>query len=135
MNPDEAVHRFGVRVYYEDTDLGGVVYYANYFRFIERARTEWLRDAGVDQGALKAETGVVFVVRRVAAEFLAPARMDDLLEVETVVDDLGRVKIGLRQRVLRGDAVLFEAEVLLACLGPGGRAVRVPDAVVAAFSA
>ena len=75
------------------------------------------------------------MVRRVSAEFLAPARMDDLLDIETQVTDLGRVKIGMRQRVLRGDEVLFEAEVLLACLGAGGRAVRVPDAVMAGLVA
>ena len=135
MIHSDTTFRMQMRVYYEDTDLGGVVYYANYFRFIERARTEWLRSAGVDQVALKEETGVVFVVRRVSAEFLAPARMDDLLDIETQVTDLGRVKIGMRQRVLRGDEVLFEAEVLLACLGAGGRAVRVPDAVMAGFLA
>lgn len=133
MNPSDALHRFGLRVYYEDTDLGGIVYYANYFRFIERARTEWLRDAAVDQVALKEQAGVVFVVRKVAASFLAAARMDDWLEVETRVTELGRVKIAMEQRVLRGDEVLFEAEVLLACLGPAGRATRVPDQVVAAF--
>ena len=76
------MHRFPVRVYYEDTDFGGVVYYANYLRFLERGRTEALRDLGVDQVALK-ERGIVFVVRRANVEFLAPARFDDALDVRT----------------------------------------------------
>ncbi len=78
-----------VRVYYEDTDLAGIVYYANYLRFIERARTEWVRALGVDQGQLKAETGVVFAVRRIEADYLAPARFDDVLTIETDVRDVG----------------------------------------------
>ena len=73
-------HRFPVRVYYEDTDLAGIVYYANYLKFIERARTEWVRSLGIDQTRLKAEAGIVFAVRRVEADYLAPARFDDLLD-------------------------------------------------------
>jgi YbgC/YbaW family acyl-CoA thioester hydrolase len=76
-------HRLTLRVYYEDTDLAGIVYYANYLRFIERARTEWVRELGIDQGRLKAEAGIVFAVRRVEVDYIAPARFDDVLEVET----------------------------------------------------
>ena len=127
----DTAHDLDIRVYYEDTDLGGIVYYANYFRFIERGRTELLRDAGIDQVALKDETGVVFAVRRIGAEFLAPAKMDDMLRVLTRVTDLGRARITMAQQVLRGDQVLFEADVTLACIGPGGRATRIPPRIAA----
>jgi len=76
-------HEFPIRVYYEDTDLGGIVYYANYLKFIERARTEWVRALGIDQTRLKAEEGILFAVRRIEADYLKPARFDDELVVET----------------------------------------------------
>ena len=104
-------HEFPVRVYYEDTDLAGIVYYANYLRFIERARTEWVRDLGVDQGALKRDQGVVFAVRRVEADYLKPARFDDLLTVTTRLLELGGARIELEQEVLRAGERLFAARV------------------------
>jgi len=119
-------HRFPVRVYYEDTDLAGIVYYANYLKFIERARSEWVRDLGVDQVRLKAGRGVVFAVRRVEADYLSPARFDDLLEVETRLAQVTPARLTLDQRVLRGDAVLFSARVTLVALGETGRPVRLP---------
>lgn len=117
-------HRFTCRVYYEDTDLGGIVYYANYLKFIERARSEWVRDLGIDQLAMKAE-GTVFAVRRIEADYLAPARFDDLLTVETAVADRSPARIVLDQTVLR-DAPLFRARVTLVCMGLGGRPTRLP---------
>lgn len=122
------VHRWPVRVYYEDTDLAGVVYYANYLRFIERARSEMLRAAGIDQTALKA-AGTVFAVRRIEADYLAPARFDDALTVETAPEAAGLARLVLVQRVLRGDALLFEARVTVVAIGPAGRAVRLPAAL------
>lgn len=119
-------HRFPVRVYYEDTDLAGIVYYANYLKFIERGRSEWVRDLGVDQVALKAEEGVVFAVRRVVADYLSPARYDDKLIVETDLKASTPARVVLDQRVMRGEETLFTAEVTLVTLGPGGRAVRLP---------
>ncbi|MCO8144183.1 tol-pal system-associated acyl-CoA thioesterase [Rhodovulum tesquicola] len=119
-------HRFPVRVYYEDTDLAGIVYYANYLKFIERARSEWVRGLGVDQVRLKAERGIVFAVRRVEADYLSPARFDDLLEVETRLAQVTPARLILDQRVLRGDAVLFSARVTLVALGESGRPVRLP---------
>ena len=119
-------HRFALRVYYEDTDLAGIVYYANYLKFIERARSEWVRARGVDQGALHRAAGLVFAVRRLTADYLAPARFDDMLGVETRLVTLGGARIVLDQAVLRGAIVLFRAEVTLACLDRGGRAVRLP---------
>ncbi len=117
-------HRFDIRVYYEDTDLAGIVYYANYLNFIERARTEWVRGLGVDQGALKREAGIVFAVRRVVADYLSPARFDDVLTVTTDCRTVTAARIVLDQQVLRGAAVLFTAEVTLVALTEGGRPAR-----------
>ncbi len=129
------MHRLAVRVYYEDTDLAGIVYYANYLKFIERARTEWVRGLGVDQVRLKAETGVVFAVRRVVADYLAPARFDDLLEVTTAVLAVTGARVVLAQEVWRGADRLFAAEVTLVALGEGGRPGRLPDALRGRLSA
>ncbi|MDE3079306.1 MAG: tol-pal system-associated acyl-CoA thioesterase [Paracoccaceae bacterium] len=118
-------HRFFCRVYYEDTDLAGIVYYANYLKFIERARSEWVRARGVDQIRLKDEAGIVFAVRRLEADYLAPARFDDWLTVETEVVQLGGARIVLDQVILREEQRIFAARVTLVCIGPAG-AVRLP---------
>ena len=123
------MHSFSCRVYYEDTDLAGIVYYANYLKFIERARSEWVRALGLDQRALKAEAGVVFAVRRVVAEYLTPARFDDELEVVTQVVGVTPARLVLDQRVLRGAAVLFTADVTLVALDGAGKPVRLPAAL------
>jgi acyl-CoA thioester hydrolase len=127
------LHRWPVRVYYEDTDLAGIVYYANYLRFIERARTEWVRGLGLDQGRLKAEEGIVFAVRRLAADYLAPARFDDLLDVRTEGVAASPARAVLRQEVWRDASRLFAAEVTLVALGPAGRPVRLPARLRAAL--
>ena len=119
-------HRFGVKVYYEDTDLAGIVYYANYLKFIERARTEWVASLGVDQMALKAREGIVFAVRRVEADFLRPAKFGDELVVETTLHSLGGARIVLEQTVLRGGERVFAAQVTLVCLTEDGHAARLP---------
>jgi acyl-CoA thioester hydrolase len=124
-------HAFDLRVYYEDTDLAGIVYYANYLRFIERARTEWLRAQGVDQLALRA-AGIVFAVRRIEADYLAPARFDDLLQVRTAPIATTAARIVLAQDVWRGDSHLFASRVTLVAIGPGGRAVRLPPMTASA---
>lgn len=123
----DGAHRFPVRVYYEDTDLAGVVYYANYLRFIERARTELLRLGGIDQTALKAG-GVVFVVRRVVADYRAPARFDDVLSVSTRLVRVMGASVVMQQDVMRDDAVLFSAEVTIAAMTDAGRPTRLPAA-------
>ncbi len=128
-------HSFKIRVYYEDTDVGGIVYYANYLKFAERARTEMLREGGVDQGKLAAETGHVFAVRRCTADYLRPARLDDLLTVTTRVMGVGGARVDLEQRVHRaevghGDHDLAILSVQLACLDQRGRAVRWPTPIV-----
>ncbi|MDR3158218.1 MAG: tol-pal system-associated acyl-CoA thioesterase [Zoogloeaceae bacterium] len=100
-----------VRVYYEDTDAGGVVYYANYLKFFERCRTEWARVLGCDQAALLREEGVVFVVRSVMVDYLAPARLDDLLTVGLSVEKIGRARIDLLQSASRGDTPIVTGRV------------------------
>ena len=128
------LHCFDLRVYYEDTDLAGIVYYANYLRFIERARTEWVRACGVDQVALRADHGVVFAVRRVEADYLAPAHFDDVLDVRTVLQMLGGARIVLEQDIWRGDVRLFASIVTLVAIGRDGRPVRLPAALRAHLS-
>ena len=118
-------HRMRLRVYYEDTDLAGIVYYANYFKFIERARSEWVREIGIDQVAMKAE-GIVFAVRRVEADYFMPANYDDELVVRTVTEKATGARLVLRQTVLRDDAPLFEALVTIVAIGANGAAARLP---------
>ncbi|NMG65517.1 tol-pal system-associated acyl-CoA thioesterase [Azoarcus indigens] len=105
-----------VRVYYEDTDAAGVVYYANYLRFCERARTEWLRALGFEQQQLRTETNLVFVVRSVQAEYLSPGLLDDALEIVSTLGNVGRASITFVQKVMRAQELLFEARVLIACV-------------------
>ncbi|MEZ5778963.1 MAG: tol-pal system-associated acyl-CoA thioesterase [Paracoccaceae bacterium] len=119
-------HEMAIRVYYEDTDLAGIVYYANYLKFIERARTEWVRALGVDQVRLKVDEGIVFAVRRVEADYLKPARFDDELTVETRLEAMTGARIVLEQTVLRGGERLFQAAVTLVCLTEAGQPARVP---------
>ena len=122
-------HRYSLRVYYEDTDLAGIVYYANYLKFIERARTDWVESLGIDQMALRAETGIVFAVRRVEADYLRPSRFGDELVVETVLATIGGARLVLEQVVLRGGERIFAATVTLVCMTEDGHAARVPAGV------
>jgi acyl-CoA thioester hydrolase len=105
-----------VRVYYEDTDAGGVVYYANYLKFFERCRTEWMRRAGHDQSALASESGIGFVARKAACEYLKPARLDDELTIGLEVEKLTRVRVVFRQHARRGDEELVTATIEIACV-------------------
>lgn len=105
-----------VRVYFQDTDAGGVVYHANYLNFMERARTEWLRAHGYSNAGLMKEFGMVFVVRSIKLDYLKPALLDDSLEVTARIKDIGRSRLTLLQTILRKDEVLTEAEVHLVCV-------------------
>ena len=105
-----------VRIYYEDTDTGGVVYYANYLKYMERARTEWLRVLGFDQSALTRDDGIVFAVRAAALEFLKPARFDDTIDVSVRVAERGRASLTFAQSVTRAATLLCEGTVRVACL-------------------
>src|SRR5512134_3425597 len=121
-----------VRVYYEDTDAGGVVYYANYLRYLERARTEWLRALGFEQTELAAVHQVVFVVRAISLDYLRPARFNDKLDVTLEGVATGASRITLAQRVTRGAEDLVTARVELACVNTGTfRPVRIPGPVIA----
>jgi len=131
------MHRLSVRVYYEDVDLAGVVYYANYLRFYERGRTEALRALGVDQMRMRDQNKLVFVVTRLACDYLAPARFNDLLEVQTEITQVRGASLDMEQAVLCQDAVLNRAKVTAACMDvsedAGGRPSRLPDALRAAL--
>ena len=122
-------HVLTLRVYYEDTDLAGIVYYANYLKFIERGRTEWVRGLGVDQGQLRAAEGLVFAVRHLEADYLRPAQFDDLLSVETRVLRVTGARIVLAQDVLRDTDRIFAATVTLVCLTTAGQPARLPAAL------
>ena len=126
----EGGHVLPVRIYYEDTDFSGLVYHAGYLRFMERGRSDFLRLIGVGHGALAAEEGSPgFAVRRMAIEFHRPARMDDLVEVETKLAELTGSRIILAQRVLREDHCLAEAEVTVAIVDKTGRPRRIPTSI------
>ena len=120
-----------VRVYYEDTDSAGVVYYANYLKFLERARTEWLRAAGFEQHDIAAQHQAVFVVRAVAIEYLKPSLFNDRLQVTVELAKVGNSQIVLVQRVLRDGEVLATAEVRVVCVNAATfRPVRIPKAII-----
>jgi acyl-CoA thioester hydrolase len=139
----ETASRFtwSIRVYYEDTDAGGIVFYANYLKFFERARTEWLRACGVDQRRLGDETGAIFIVRGTALEYHAPARLDDVLRIESRITRLGRASVEFEQSAWRGAAGAQDAtrlasgQIRVACveratLRPGAIPPQVLDALV-----
>lgn len=115
-----------VRVYYEDTDAGGVVYYANYLRFAERARTEWLREATGRTGPLWDENDPVFVVRHLEADYQAPARLDDSLTVTAQLVRIGGASLDLVQHIKRGQDILVAIKVTLVCTTRGGKVLRLP---------
>ncbi|WP_298430059.1 tol-pal system-associated acyl-CoA thioesterase [uncultured Jannaschia sp.] len=119
------VHSWPIRVYYEDVDLAGIVYYANYLRFIERARSEMVRAAGIDQAAMRAD-GIVFAVSRIEADYRRPARYDDALVVETRLTARSPARFVMSQRVLRDADLLFVAEVTIVCMTVAGRPKRLP---------
>ncbi len=128
------VHRFPVRVYYEDTDAAGLVYYANYLKFAERARSECLREIGGDEARALKASGLLFVVRRCEIDYRQPARLDDLLEVATRVTGFAGATLHLDQTVRRGDADLVVMKVTLACLNSAGRPARLPTALRTALA-
>ena len=127
------LHRYELRIYYEDTDFSGAVYHASYLRFFERGRTEWLRGTGFDQrAAFEAKPPLTFVVTRLAIAYLRPAHMDDVITIETHLAEARGASLVLAQRALRGADVLAEAEVTVASLS-GRRPVRLPQAIAQAL--
>ncbi len=107
---------FPLRIYYEDTDAAGIVYYANYLRFCERARTEFLRTLGLEQGRMLKEQGIGFVVSTVQADYRRPAQLDDELQVLTTVEKLGRASLVFAQRIVRSQELLFDSHISIACV-------------------
>ena len=126
---------FPVRVYWEDTDAGGVVFYANYLKFFERARTEWLRAAGVEQQRLRDDSGAMFVVAEVQTRYLAPARLDDLLQVTVRVEEQGTASMVIVQEAFRGDMLLAKGRIRIGCVHAESlRPCRIPARVVNALA-
>jgi acyl-CoA thioester hydrolase len=126
------VHRYPVHVYYEDTDAGGIVYYANYFKFAERGRSEAIRALGVPHGRLREESSVVLAVHKLAAEYLSPARLDDDLVVETRVLSASGAALELSQEIRRVASPLFAMTCTVVCVGRNGRPTRLPPSLAAA---
>lgn len=128
--------QFPVCVYWEDTDAGGIVFYANYLKFFERARTEWLRAAGVEQHQLREDTGLIFVVAATSLRYAAPAKLDDLLTITVEPEPAGRASLVVRQRALRANTLLCEGEIRIGCVRASDlKPQRLPDSVVAAITA
>lgn len=129
MSKRPHVYALPIRVYFQDTDAGGVVYHASYVNFMERARTEWLRERyGYSNAGLMKAFGVVFVVRTLKLDYLKPALLDDLLSVTAQIKDVGRSRVALHQSVMRGEEKLVEAEIHLVCVTVDGfKPVSVPD--------
>ena len=117
--PLHAPYEHRIRVYWEDTDAGGVVFYANYLKFFERARTEWLRHLGVGQQALREATGAMFVVTDTQVHYRAPARLDDELRVTVALHQQGTASMKIRQQAWRGDTLLAEGEIRIGCVDDG----------------
>ncbi|MEJ1979261.1 MAG: tol-pal system-associated acyl-CoA thioesterase [Acetobacteraceae bacterium] len=129
-----APHRLDIRVYYEDTDAGGVVYHARYLAFAERARTEMLRDAGAPHDEMARDEGLIFVVHRVKIDYLRPARLDEVVTIESVPIEMRAATATLRQSFTTGGRALAVMEVQLACVrGADGRPSRIPPRWRAAF--
>ncbi|MVA56431.1 tol-pal system-associated acyl-CoA thioesterase [Agrobacterium vitis] len=143
MNPEfyisgqliEGGHRLVQRVYYEDTDFSGLVYHARYLHFLERGRTDYLRCLGCEQSELinADEEGLVFVVHRMELDFKSPARMDDILTIETITEKAGGAKMVLRQTINSGDRRLIEAKVVIAVVNKFGRPRRLPETIAEKF--
>jgi acyl-CoA thioester hydrolase len=128
-----ATHSMPLRVYYEDTDAAGIVYYANYLKFAERGRTEMMRTLGFAHSAIRQETGIIFTVRRLSADYRAPARLDDALSVDTRIVEIGAATLQLDQQIRRDGRLLVALDLLLACVGRDGRPRRVPAGLRAAL--
>ena len=130
LQPELFVYSFPVRVYFENTDAGGVVYHSEYLKFLERARTEWLRHLGFDHQALARNHRVAFIVSSVVADFLKPARLDDTLAVSVQLESLGKVRCIFVQEIRREDEVLVKAKVTVACVtGETFKSAEIPEAL------
>ena len=130
-----AAFRHALRVYWEDTDAGGIVYYANYLKFFERARTEWLRSLGVQQQQLRESTGAIFVVTDTQVRYLRPARLDDELDVTAALLDTGRASMQIAQQAWRGPELLAEGDIRIGCVDATTlRPRRIPDTLIGSLA-
>lgn len=120
---------FQCRVYYEDTDLAGIVYYANYLKFIERARSEWVRNLGLDQNVLRKDHGIVFAVRKVEADYLKSAKFDELLLISTELQKKTRVRLNFSQEIYRDSDLIFRANLVIVPLSVAGGLVKLPKII------
>jgi len=128
-------HFFELRVYYEDTDMGGVVFYANYLKFMERGRTEWLRALGVEQAELAAQTQRAFMVTQLDIRYVKPARLDDLLQIESQVTRMGRASLHFYQTIRCQGELLTQSNIRVCCVETVNmRVVAIPDAVRSKFA-
>jgi acyl-CoA thioester hydrolase len=122
--PIAATFRHAIRVYWEDTDAGGIVFYANYLKFFERARTEWLRSLGIGQQAMREASGAIFIVTETRLRYLRPARLDDLIDVTAAVAGRGRASLALAQQAWRGEELLAAGDIRIACVDAATLAPR-----------
>jgi len=130
-----SVFAFPVRVYWEDTDAGGVVFYANYLKFFERARTEWLRAAGVGQQQLREDTGTMFVVAEVSTRYLSAARLDDMLSITVQIEEQGAASMVIAQEAWRGDTLLAQGRIRIGCVQAETlKSCRIPKQVLQAIA-
>jgi acyl-CoA thioester hydrolase len=135
MTSQQSVFRHRLRVYWEDTDAGGVVFYANYLKFFERARTEWLRALGFGQQRLRDESGAIFIVSDTAVRYLQPARLDDELEVTVQVQEAGRATLSIMQQAWRGERLLAEGSIRIGCVDAGTfKPRRIPNEILQTLS-
>jgi len=135
MTMATAAFSHGMRVYWEDTDAGGIVFYANYLKFFERARTEWLRAAGFEQHALRERTNLIFVVAATSVRYLAPARLDDWLDVSVEAREIGRASMTIFQQARRGEQLLAEGEIRIGCIDATSfQARRIPAELITALN-
>ena len=133
--PDSTTFSHTVRVYWEDTDAGGIVYYANYLKFFERARTEWLRSLGCGQQALRERSGAIFVVTDTRVRYLAPARLDDLLEVSVELRAAGKASMTLAQQAWRAGTLVAAGEIRIGCVDEGTfRPRRIPTELMSTLA-
>ncbi len=126
-------HDFPVRVYYDDTDAGGIVYHANYLKFAERARTEYMRAMGFENSKIRDDHGIIIVVKNIEAEYFSPARLDDFLGVQSRVLSVKNTSFVMEQKTFRGEDCIFSMNVVLVCVDGNGRPSKIPDPVKTVF--
>lgn len=127
------VHDYPVRIYYDDTDAGGVVYHANYLKLCERARTESLRSMGFENTRIREDHGIIIVVKSLEAEYLSPAKLDDLLTIQTRLLSVKNTSFIMEQKAIRNNICIFSMNIVLVCVNEQGRPSKIPDAVKAVF--